>query len=127
MENNHSISPQILQHIYYICYNFSASLIGKNKTREMFDASYQKIVPYFQMLSQFKISEKNELIIEQNDIGENELLAFAVWIQQFIKELKRFMVGLGKLNIESLTEEIKKQLEEISFYEYYKQAMELEY
>lgn len=93
----------------------------------MFDSSYQKIIPYFQLLSQFKISDKNELIIEQSNIGDKELLAFTVWIQQFIKELKQFMVGLGKLNIETLTEEIKEQLEEIGFYEYYKQATELEY
>jgi len=124
---NHSSSPHILQHVYYICYNFSASLIGKKKTREMFDNSYQKIIPYFQLLSQFKISDKNELIIEQDNISDKELLAFTVWIQQFIKELKQFMVGLGKLNIETLTEEIKEQLEEIGFYEYYKQATELEY
>ena len=93
----------------------------------MFDSSYQKINSYFQLLSQFQISEKNELIIEQDNVSDKELLAFTVWIQQFIKELKQFMVGLGTLNIETLTEEIKEQLEEIGFYEYFKQAMELEY
>ena len=93
----------------------------------MFDASYQKIKPYFQVLSIFEITNKNELIITQSKITDKELLGFTVWIQQFIKELKQFMVGLGKFNIESITVEIRDELEEIGFYDYYKQAMELDY
>lgn len=127
MEANKTISPQLLQHLYTVCYNFSASLIGKKKTREMFDASYQKIKPYFQVLSTFEITNKNELKITEGKITDKELLGFTVWIQQFIKELKQFMVGLGKFNIESITVEIKDELEEIGFYDYYKQAMELDY
>jgi hypothetical protein len=127
LATNNKISPKLLQHLYTLCYNFSASLIGKKKTREMLDASREQILAYFQVLSVFKISDKNELIVEQESLSDKELLAFTVWIQQFIKELKQFMVGLGKLNIETLTTEIKDQLEEIGFYEYYKQAKELEY
>ncbi len=127
MVTNDSINPKLLQHLYTLCYNFSASLIGKKKTRDMLDSSYERISSYFQVLSVFKIADNNELLIEQNNISDKELLAFTVWIQQFIKELKQFMVGLGKLNIETLTTEIKDQLEEIGFYEYYEQAKELEY
>ena len=124
---NNTISPQLLQHLYTVCYNFSASLIGKKKTREMLETSYQKILPYFQALSIFEINNKNELKITQSTISDKELLGFTVWIQQFIKELKNFMVGLGKFNIQSITVEIKDELEEIGFYDYYKQAMELDY
>lgn len=124
---NNTISPQLLQHLYTVCYNFSASLIGKKKTREMLETSYQKILPYFQALSIFEINSKNELKITQSTISDKELLGFTVWIQQFIKELKNFMVGLGKFNIQSITVEIKDELEEIGFYDYYKQAMELDY
>lgn len=126
-ENNNAISPQLLQHLYTLCYNFSASLIGKKKTREMLESSYEQILPYFQTLSNFKVTEKNELDIEFKTIGDKELLGFTVWIQQFIKELRHFMVGLGKLTIESITTEIKDELEEVGFYEYYKKAKELEY
>ena len=127
LEGNKTINPQLLQHLYTVCYNFSASLIGKKKTREMWDTSYQKINPYFQVLSKFEITSKNELKITEGNITDKELLGFTVWIQQFIKELKQFMVGLGKFNIESITVEIKDELEEIGFYDYYKQAMELDY
>jgi hypothetical protein len=127
LATNNAISPQLLQHLYTVCYNFSASLLGKKKTREMLETSYQKILPYFQVLSIFEINSKNELVITQSTISDKELLGFAVWIQQFIKELKNFMVGLGKFNIESITVEIKDELEEIGFYDYYKQAMELDY
>ena len=127
MATNNGISPQLLQHLYTVCYNFSASLMGKKKTREMLETSYQKILPYFQVLSIFEINSKNELKITQSTISDKELLGFTVWIQQFIKELKNFMVGLGKFTIESITVEIKDELEEIGFYDYYKQAMELDY
>lgn len=127
MSTNNAISPQLLQHLYTLCYNFSASLIGKKKTKEMLDTSYQKILPYFQVLSIFEITNKTELKITQSTISDKELLGFTVWIQQFIKELRNFMVGLGKFNIESITVEIKDELEEIGFYDYYKQAMELDY
>lgn len=127
MEGNNTINPQLLQHLYTVCYNFSASLIGKKKTREMLDTSYQKIKPYFQVLAKFELTNKNELKITQGTITDKELLGFTVWIQQFIKELKQFMVGLGKFSIESITVEIKDELEEIGFYDYYKQAMELDY
>lgn len=93
----------------------------------MLEASHQKIIEYFQVLSIFQVSSSNELVINKNHISDKELLAFTVWIQQFIKELKDFMVGLGKFDIETLTGEIKEELEAIGFYEYYKQAMELEY
>jgi hypothetical protein len=126
-ETNNIISPQLLQHLYTLCYNFSASLIGKKKTREMLKSSHEQILPYFQVLSAFKVTDKNELRIELMTITDKELLGFTVWIQQFIKELRRFMVGLGKLTIESITTEIKDELEEVGFYEYYKKATELEY
>lgn len=126
-ETNNSISPQLLQHLYTLCYNFSASLIGKKKTREMLKSSHQQILPYFQVLSKFKVTDNNELKIDLKAITDKELLGFTVWLQQFIKELRKFMVGLGKLTIESITSEIKDELEEVGFYEYYKKATELEY
>lgn len=122
-----AINPQLLQHLYSLCYNFSASLIGKKKTREMLEESHKKISEYFQVLPIFQISNGNELIIGNKNISDKELLAFTVWIQQFIKELKNFMVGLGKFDIKTLTAEIQDELEAVGFYEYYKQAMELEY
>lgn len=125
--SNNSISPQLLQHLYTLCYNFSASLIGKKKTRDLLESSHQQILPYFQVLSKFKVMDNNELKIELKTITDKELLGFTVWLQQFIKELRKFMVGLGKLTIESITSEIKDELEEVGFYEYYEQATELEY
>jgi hypothetical protein len=126
-DTNNSISPQLLQHLYTLCYNFSASLIGKKKTREMLESSHRQIQPYFQVLSKFKVTDDNGLKIELKTITDKELLGFTVWVQQFIKELRKFMVGLGKLTIESITSEIKDELEEVGFYEYYKQATELDY
>jgi len=93
----------------------------------MLKSSHQQILPYFQVLSKFKVTDNNELKIELKNITDKELLGFTVWVQQFIKELRKFMVGLGKLTIESITSEIKDELEEVGFYEYYKQATQLEY
>lgn len=65
--------------------------------------------------------------INCEEISENDLLAFAVWMQQFIRELKGFVVGIGNLDIRMLTEEVSEELEQSGFYEYYRQAQELEY
>jgi len=118
---------ETLRNLYRLLFNFSSSLIGKNKTRELLDDSYEKILPYFQSLKRYHINETNDLVLESKIVTEKEFLSFTVWIQQFIKDLKKFMVGLSKLDIQTITSEIKDELEEVGFYEYYKQATELEY
>jgi hypothetical protein len=118
---------ETLRNLYRLLFNFSSSLIGKNKTRELLDNSYNKILPYFQPLKGYHIDELNDLNLESKIVTEKEFLSFTVWIQQFIKELKNFMVGLSKLEIQTITSEIKDELEEIGFYEFYEQATELEY
>ncbi|MFQ5583238.1 MAG: hypothetical protein ACE5GL_02235 [Calditrichia bacterium] len=127
MSNSSNPSPEIIKHVYSLCYNFSATLVGKEKTRELLLKSYRKILPYFQSLSSFEMDKKNGLMIQKPDISEKEFLSFTVWIQQFIKDFKAFMVGLHHLSIETITAEIKDQLEETGFYEYYREATELEY
>lgn len=121
------LSPELLQKTYDLCYHFTASLMGRRKTRQLLDASYHTVLPYFPGLRQFRLDEEGSLQILSPTPGDKELLAFAVWMQQFMKEVKQYMVGLGRLRIEALTEEIRPQLERVGFYEYFYQSAELDY
>jgi len=126
--NNHRpVDAEILKKVYLYCFQYSRDLVGSRKTLEFFNQSYQRIFPYFHVLKIFKIEANGNLKIDRETLTENELVGFAVWIQQFVKELKDYMVGLSKTEIEDLTREIQDQLNEIQFYDYYHEAQELEY
>lgn len=127
LHNNHNISPELLKKVYSLCFEYAVSLLGKKKSGELLYSSYHTILPYFQTLEKFVPDAHWELDIRIESLSEKELLAFTVWIQQFIRELKNFVVGLGSFNITHLTGEVKEELEQIGFYEYYRQAEELKY
>ncbi|NIV04510.1 hypothetical protein GWN26_12280 [Candidatus Saccharibacteria bacterium] len=127
MSNNQPIPAELLKQVYINCSNYSLSIIGEKKSKSLLHASRQTILPYFPNLESLQLDGKGQLQINTKEIGERELLAFVVWIQQFIRELKTFLVGIGHLDIQMLTSDIKEQLEKIGFYEYYRQAQELEY
>jgi hypothetical protein len=50
---------------------------------------------------------------------------YCFWIKQFVKRFKEFMMDIKSINIETITSEIKGELEEAELYKYYNQAMEL--
>jgi hypothetical protein len=102
-------------------------LIGIKKSRELLQSSYDIILPYFHSLKHFSVDPNGQLQVRGEEISESELLAFTIWIQQFTRELKSFVVGIGKLDIHTLTAEISEDLEQAGFYEYFRQAAELKY
>ncbi len=124
---NDGLSPDLLHKTYQLCHQFTASLMGRRKTRQLLENSYRTVLPYFPGLRQFRLDEGGGLEILTSTPSDKELLAFAVWMQQFMKEVKKYMVGLGRLRIEALTEEIRPQLESVGFYEYFYQSAELDY
>lgn len=127
MREHKVISPELLTGVYNSCYTYAASLIGNKKSRELLQSSYNTILPYFHSLKKFSVDESGQLRINAAEITDSELLAFTIWIQQLIRELKDYVVGLGSLDIHTLTGEISNDLAEIGFYEYYQQAAELKY
>lgn len=127
MLDSKPVSAELLTTVYRRCFGFAANILGNKKSGELLQSSYKTILQYFHSLQNFSVTEDWRLEISRDEITEKDLLAFAVWMQQFIRELKSFVVGIGNLDIRTLTEEVSKELEQCGFYEYYRQALELEY
>lgn len=127
MRNEKTISAALLGRVYTICYEFGVTLLGKRTSETYMRSSRETVLPYFPYIKKFSINEEKNLQIEGENITDKELLAFAVWMQQFIREMKHLLVGIGHLDIRHLTEEIQGELEQAGFYEYYRQAQKLEY
>lgn len=127
MPDSKPVSAELITIVYRRCFGFAASILGNKISGELLQSGYKTILQYFHSLQNFSVTEDWRLQINCEEISENDLLAFAVWMQQFIRELKGFVVGIGNLDIRMLTEEVSEELEQSGFYEYYRQAQELEY
>jgi len=127
LPDSKAVSAELVSTVYRRCFGFAASILGNKKSGELLQSGYKTILQYFHSLQNFSVTEDWHLQINCEEISENDLLAFAVWMQQFIRELKNFVVGIGNLDIRMLTEEVSEELEQSGFYEYYRQAQELEY
>ncbi|NOX38827.1 MAG: hypothetical protein GXO78_14950 [Calditrichaeota bacterium] len=127
MAKNPEIDPEIIKKTFDLCRSFALNILGTELTTQFLKDSYRKILPYFHVLKHFKLNDTAHLNIAKNTLTDKELLSFAVWMQQFLKEIQHFMIGLEKIEIESLTESLKEPLQQMGFYEYFHQAEELEY
>ncbi len=127
MSDQESTGNALVEKVFERCFEFSRNIVGEKKTSELFGESYRKILPYFHVLTKFQIGADHRLMVKGNSINENEMLSFAVWIQQFLRDLKQFMVGLGHVEIEQITAALEKQLQASDFYKFYHQAQELDY
>ena len=127
MSKHSEIDPEILKEAFDLCRSFALPLLGTELTTQFLKESYRKILPYFHVLKYFKLNDTAQLSIAKNALTDKELLCFAVWMQQFLKEIQQFMIGIGRVDIEAITESIKEPLEAMGFYEYFHQAEELEY
>lgn len=127
MSEQKILQNELIEKIFGQCFEFTRKIVGDKKTMDLFSSSYSKILPYFHVLSKFQIGADYRLMVKGDGVNENELLSFAVWIQEFIRELKHFMVGLGHVKIEEITSELENQLKNSDFYQFYHQAQEFEY
>jgi hypothetical protein len=117
---------QLLQKTYFIYYSFVAEITDDQKAHQLAKTSYNHLLDYFHNLKTFQLTSNGGLIPPKK-ITENEILAFSVWMQQFFKELKDFVIGLGNISSQDITAEIHTPLEEIHFYDYFDQAEKLDY
>ena len=102
-------------------------VIGEKKAREFAEMSYKKVGSYFRSLAEIQFTEDNHIKIFNKEISEKNVLAFSMWMQQFLKELKEFMIGLGRVEATQITAELREQLQSVGFYEYFEQAKKLDY
>lgn len=122
-----TLSTELLQRTFNSCFLFAEAHIGAQATGEIFQDSYRKILDYFPNLDIFYIDSNLLLQVDGANPDENQLLAFAVWIQQFIREFQQMMIGLPEIDIRKLTLEAAEALENAGFYDFYQQASQLRY
>ena len=122
-----SITPELLKEVFSALNTYLEEHYAPGEAHYFFQKSREKILPYFHQLEQFKLTDDGQLHIETSRLDDGVVLAFAVWLQQFMKEVRAEMIGLPLPDIETLTESHQAPLEAAGFYEFFQQASELEY
>ncbi|HFE64665.1 hypothetical protein B1H10_04905 [candidate division KSB1 bacterium 4484_188] len=118
---------EVLKQAFTFFFAYVAEATGKKQALEFARKSHQIIEKYFHNLGNFKISKNGQLQIKAAKLSDKEILAFSVWMQQFLKELKNFMIGLGRVDPKEITRDLQEELKELGFYEFFEQAKELNY
>ncbi len=124
---NASLTPDIFLTVFTAFKSYVEAHYGEGEAAYFFHLSREKILPYFHPVKQFVVNEAGDLVIQADELDERFLLAFAAWLQQAMKEISREILGLPLPSIETLTESHKSTLEAVGFYEFFRQAGELEY
>jgi len=120
-------ASEILEQTFAQFFKYVADATDQAKAMDFARQSYQTIQAYFHNLSAFQLEENGGLKIDKEDLTDKDVLAFSVWMQQFLKLLRNFMIGLGRIDPAYITQHLQTSLKELGFYEYFEQAKELNY
>jgi hypothetical protein len=118
---------RILEKSFDRFFNYVAGFVGEKKALEFAEKSHQEIEKYFTNIVDIELGQGCKIKFIQNDLSDKEILGFSLWMRQFLKELKDFMIGLGKVDPEEITGDLKQELRSLGFFEYFEQAKELKY
>ncbi len=121
------LTTELFQEVFTALKEFVEERYGEGESLYFFRISREKILPYFHHAGQFDVDDRGELVLKEAVVNDRYLLAFAVWMQQYLKEVQQEIIGLTIPEIEALTEAHKTSLETSGFYEFFHQAEELEY
>jgi len=121
------LTPELLNEVYSSLKTYIEEHYAPGEARYFFLKSRKKILPYFQQLEQITVDDEGQVHLSAQQLDDGLTLAFAVWMQQFIKELHSELIGFPLPDIEALTEAHRQPLEAAGFYEFFRQASELEY
>ncbi|RMF59302.1 MAG: hypothetical protein D6748_06745 [Calditrichaeota bacterium] len=127
MTNNQDISTNIFPSIYERSLRYFSKWLGASRTTHLAQEAYEKIVDYFPNLQMIFSLKEETLQVSPQPVDEKRLIAFAVWLQQFVKLCKQNLVGIGEPDIMEITDPLKDVLESNGFYQFYQDAQELEY
>ena len=118
---------KVLERSFSCFFNFTEKTSDHKTAHKLAVKSYETISRYFHNLKQFQLSNDATIEVTSGDLTDKDILAFSVWMQQYLKELKDLMIGLGRVDPLQITNEIRKELQELGFYKYFEQAKELNY
>jgi hypothetical protein len=122
-----AISLDTLQKVYLSFHAFVADFVGDKKAEEFARQTYRLTCRYYRKLESLQLNEDNILNSENESIEDPEILGFSLWMNNFVNELKSFMIGVGDVELETIVGSLRTPLEKTGFFEYYQQAEELKY
>ncbi len=130
MEQESSVSEQlsqkeILEKTFELFYHYALSVVGGKKADSLVKKTYESVQSYYPNISLIQLLEDHQIQFDEEEISEKEVLGLAIWLQQLLTSIKNFMIGLGKVDAQSITRDIHDQLEPLNFYEFFEQAREL--
>ena len=126
-EKINSVDPEILNNAYSQFFLFVSEYVGDKKAKEFSRQSYLTTEKYYRHISVIILDDKNRLRLKNFDITDREILGFSIWMHQFIAELKKYMVGIGKVDPKIILGKWSDNLKPTGFFEYFKQAKDLKY
>lgn len=118
-------NKETLQKAFDFFYGYSVSIVGKKKAEEFTRSSYEAVQSYYPNICLILLEDDCRIQFAEDEITEKEVLGLAIWMQHLLTALKKFMIGLGKVEAQNITKDIKDQLEALNFYEFFEQAKEL--
>lgn len=100
---------------------------GARITQRALNRSYHNFEPYFDNIQQIKITVLPELAIEikTNEWTDKFTLLLAVIIRDVVEAIDRDVIGMMFWTPRSSDDEINMALEELQYFEYYEQSMDL--
>jgi len=126
-EKERLLDPDILNHAYSQFFLFVSEFVGEKKSKEFARQSYQTTEKYYSGISDIVVDDKNRIRLKKIEITDREILGFSIWMHQFIVELKKYMVGIGKVDPNTILGKWSDPLKPTGFFEYFKQAKDLKY
>lgn len=121
------LDPDILNNAYSQFFLFVSEFVGEKKAKEFARQSYQTTEKYFRGISVMVVDDKNRIRLKKIEITDSEILGFSIWMHQFIAELKKYMVGIGKVDPNIILGKWSDPLKPTGFFEYFKEAKDLKY
>ena len=121
------LDPDILNNAYFQFFLFVTGFVGEKKAKEFAHQSHQITQKYFRSISDIIVDDQNRIRLKKIEITDREILAFSIWMYQFTVELKKFMVGIGKIDLDAILGKWSDPLKATGFFEYFKKAKDLKY
>ncbi len=121
------ISADQIRQIFFAFRDYITEVTDPHKADQLARESYQTILGYFRNLKKFSLDQDGILTVEGNQVNDHDLLAFSVWMQQYIREVQKIMIGLGEVRPEKIVKSLAAEIPDSPFFDYFREAAELVY
>jgi CRP-like cAMP-binding protein len=103
-------------------------IVGSQTLKEIVDDTWKRQSGFFPTLQSctFKIAHEVHIDLSSiQDYGDKEILALAVFLKSVYEKCRSLVVGMTFLDLEKISKDKQRRLEQLAFFEYMNQAQEL--